>query len=113
MTISTNGWWSTPPHIPDFFSLTVPQVNPQTVPVMVSPLTVRVKFTCPPGASEDETLKISVESSSVPSRMSGESVSLACPSLPNTGITPVTLWLPVTLVPCWDSWRVIWPLPTR
>jgi hypothetical protein len=29
----------------DFFSLRVPHVCPHTVPVMVSPLTVRVKFT--------------------------------------------------------------------
>jgi hypothetical protein len=33
------------PYMPAFFSLTVPQVNPQTVPVMVSPLTLNVKFT--------------------------------------------------------------------
>jgi hypothetical protein len=34
----------------DFFSLIVPQVYPQTVPVMVSPLTVRVTFTRSTGA---------------------------------------------------------------
>ncbi len=32
-------------HIFERFSFTTPQVYPHTVPVMVSPLTVRVKFT--------------------------------------------------------------------
>jgi hypothetical protein len=51
----------------DFVARIVPQVYPQTVPVMVSPLTVRVKFTRSTGAFSALTWKISVEFSRCPS----------------------------------------------
>jgi hypothetical protein len=101
----------------DFCSLMVPQVSAHTVPVMVSPLTVRVKFTCLDGRSRACPLKISVESSMCPSRISHPSL-IGCPirrllSAPNNGVTLTTLCLPVTLVPSWASCSVIGPLPCR
>src|SRR5262249_52314218 len=69
-----------PPHMLDFVSFTVPHWSPHTLPVMVSPLTVRVKLTCLPGKSGAITWKINVESSMCPSNVlpEGEASSRLC-----------------------------------